>query len=64
MVINYSIRLILTIVVIIVLAYILFKFRANKNSTRSSLHIMKERLEKGEITEEDYRRAKERQGKK
>lgn len=61
---SYSIRLILTIVVIIILAFILFRFRAKKNATRSSLDVMKERLEKGEITEEDYRRAKEKQGKK
>lgn len=60
----FSIRLILTIIVIIVLAYILFKFRVNRNSTRGSLNILKERLEKGEITEEDYRRAKKQQGKK
>ena len=59
-----SIRLIITIIVIIVLLYILIRFRANKSSTRNSLDIMKARLERGEITEEDYKRAKERQGKK
>jgi len=61
---NYLIRLILTIIIIIVLVYILLKFGVNRKSTKGSLDIMKERLEKGEITEEDYNRAKERQGKK
>ncbi len=59
-----SIRLVITIIVIIVLAFILIRFRANRNSTSSSLDIMKARMERGEITEEDYKRAKERQGKK
>jgi len=59
----YSIRLAFTVIVIIVIIYILFKFRANKNSTSTSLEIMKERLEKGEITEDDYKRAKRNQGK-
>ncbi len=62
--ISYSIRLILTIIIIIILAFILFRFRAKKNTTRTSLDVMKERLEKGEITKEDYQRAKEKQGKK
>lgn len=61
---NFTIRFIITIIVIIVLAFILIRFRANRNSTKSSLDIMKARMERGEITEEDYKRAKERQGKK
>lgn len=60
----FSFRLILTVIVIIALAYILIRFRVNKQTTRGSLEIMKERLEKGEITEEAYRLAKKRQGKK
>lgn len=61
---NFTIRFIITIIVIIVLTFILIRFRANRNSTKSSLDIMKARMERGEITEEDYKRAKERQGKK
>lgn len=57
------IRLILTVVVIIVIAYILFKFRASKHSTDSSLDIMKKRYEQGEISKEDYEEAKRKQGK-
>ncbi|MEI3613209.1 SHOCT domain-containing protein [Pseudogracilibacillus sp. SO30301A] len=60
----FTIRLIITIIVMIALAYILIRFRTNRNSTRSSLDMMKLRMERGEITEEDYKRAKERQGKK
>ena len=59
---NFTIRFIITIIVIIVLTFILIRFRANRNSTKSSLDIMKARMERGEITEEDYKRAKERQG--
>lgn len=57
------IRLVLTIIVIIALAYILFKFRATKNPSEDSLDIMQERLEKGEMTKEDYEEAKKRQRK-
>jgi len=62
--INPTVRLILTLIVLIVLAYILIKFRANKNSREDSLDILKERLKKGEITQEDYEEAKRRRGKK
>lgn len=58
------VRVILTIIVLIVLAYILIKFRAGKNSQDSSLDILEERLRKGEISQEDYEIAKKRQGKK
>lgn len=59
----FTIRFIITIIVVLLLIYILIRFRANRTSTKSSLDIMKERLEKGEITEKDYQRAKRRQGK-
>lgn len=61
---NYSIRLLLSIIVIILLIYIVYKFRANRGTTRSSLDIMKERFERGEISKEAYERAKKQQGKK
>lgn len=51
---HYSIRIILTIVVIIALFYILFKFKVHRNDTNVSLEVMKER----------YERAKDQQGKK
>jgi len=62
--INPTVRLILSLIVLIVLAYILIKFRANQNSRGDSLDILQERLEKGEITQEDYDEAKRRRGKK
>lgn len=58
-----NVRLIFSIIVLIALLWILFRFRASKNPTKSSLDILKERLEKGEITEADYEEAKRRQGK-
>jgi len=58
------VRPILSVIVIIVLAYILYRFRATKNPKEDSLDIMKKRLEQGKITREDYERAKKRQGKK
>ncbi|TMN23850.1 SHOCT domain-containing protein [Lentibacillus cibarius] len=58
------IRLGLTLVVLVVLVIILYRFRAGKSNRRqSSLEIMKERLEKGEITEEEYEKARKKQGK-
>ncbi|WP_234032372.1 SHOCT domain-containing protein [Lentibacillus cibarius] len=58
------IRLGLTLVVLAVLVIILYRFRAGKSNRRqSSLEIMKERLEKGEITEEEYEKARKEQGK-
>ena len=58
------VRPILSVIVIIVLAYILYRFRATKNPKEDSLDIMKKRSEQGKITREDYERAKKRQGKK
>ena len=60
---DLSFRFILMIIVIIVLSYILFKYRATNRSRRDSLDIMKERLDRGEIAQEDYDEAQRRQGK-
>lgn len=58
------IRFILTIVILIVLVWIIIKFRANKNPQPSSAEILRERMKKGEITEKEYEDALARQGKK
>jgi len=58
----WTIRIILSIIVLIVLVVILTRFRANKNPAKDSLDILKERYEKGEITKEDYEDAKKRRG--
>jgi len=58
----WTIRIILSIIVLIVLVVILTRFRANKNPAKDSLDILKERYEKGEITKEDYEEAKKRRG--
>lgn len=58
------IRLGLSIVVLVMIIIILYRFNAKKsNKRRSSLEIMKERYEKGEITEEEYEAARKKQGK-
>ncbi|WP_067726457.1 SHOCT domain-containing protein [Oceanobacillus damuensis] len=59
------VRLVLSLVILIVLIVILSKFRSRKRPAdgRDSLTIMKERMEKGEITEEEYIEAKKRRGK-
>lgn len=59
---SFSIRLGISIIIAIVLLWIIFRYRANK-SDENSLEIMKERLEKGEITQEEYDRARKKQGK-
>lgn len=58
-----SVRLFLTIVVIVILIYTLIKFRAYQNNSSSSLDMMKQRFERGEISKEAYERAKKQQGK-
>ena len=57
-----SIRLGISIIIAIVLLWIIFRFRAGK-SDGNSLEIMKKRLEKGEITQKEYDRARKKQGK-
>lgn len=61
---EFIIRIVFTVVVLIVLAIILLRFREGKSNTsaRDSLEIMKERYEKGELSKEDYEEAKRRRG--
>jgi len=54
-------RLGLTIIVVIILGWILLLFRAKRNPAKTSLDLLKERLEKGEITEEEYEAARKKQ---
>lgn len=58
------VRLVIGIIVLIVLVWILIQFRAKKNPRPDSLEILRERMEKGEITEEEYEAAKKKRGKK
>ncbi|MFD1038240.1 SHOCT domain-containing protein [Virgibacillus byunsanensis] len=55
------IRFGLSIIIAIVLLGILLRFRAKRNPKKSSLDILKERLEKGEITEQEYEEARKKQ---
>jgi putative membrane protein len=59
-----SVRIVLTIIVIIVLVIILIRFTRKKTETssRDSLVVMKERMEKGEISEEEYEEARKKRG--
>ncbi|GGJ89105.1 hypothetical protein GCM10007063_09690 [Lentibacillus kapialis] len=58
------IRFGLAIVILMMIAIILYRFNAGKSNRRqSSLEIMKERYEKGEITKEAYEKARKKQGK-
>ncbi|HLR61005.1 MAG TPA: SHOCT domain-containing protein [Lentibacillus sp.] len=58
------IRLGLTVIILVMIVIILYRFNAGKSDRRqSSLEIMKERYEKGEITEEEYEKARKKQGK-
>ena len=62
---EFIIRIVLSAVVLLVLVIILMQSRNGKSQTsaRDSLDVMKERLEKGEISDEDYEAAKKRRGK-
>lgn len=55
------IRVVISIIVAIVLLWILIRFRASKKSSRSSLDILKERRDRGEITDEQYEQARKQQ---
>lgn len=59
-----NIRLVFSIIVVITLFLILVRFRVTKGEQRGSLDILKERLEKGEITEEAYLEACSKQKRK
>lgn len=54
-------RMGLTAIVIIMLVWILLLFRAKRNPGKTSLDLLKERMEKGEITEEEYEAARKKQ---
>lgn len=56
------VRLAFGIIVLIVLVWILIRFRAKKNPKPDSLDILRERMEKGEITEAEYEDAKKKRG--
>lgn len=60
-----TIRIILSFILLVVIIVILTRFRAGNSRTeaRDSLAIMKERLDRGEITEEEYEEAKRKRGK-
>ncbi|HLR79760.1 MAG TPA: SHOCT domain-containing protein [Bacillota bacterium] len=58
----FSVRTILSLVTIIVIVIILFRFRASKNPHQDSLTHLKKRLERGEITKEEYEEARKRRG--
>ncbi|SFB05711.1 putative membrane protein [Lentibacillus halodurans] len=58
------IRLGLGIIILVMIAIILYRFNARTSNRRqTSLEMMKERFEKGEITKEEYEAAKKKQGK-
>lgn len=58
---NGYFRLVLSVIVAIILLWIILRFRENKNPQKSSLEILKERLENGDITQAEYEEAKRRQ---
>jgi putative membrane protein len=57
------VRVILSAIVLIVLIVIVIRFRAGKQPDKDSIEMLKERYEKGEITEEEYEDARKRRGK-
>ncbi|MGJ9459508.1 SHOCT domain-containing protein [Oceanobacillus sp. CF4.6] len=62
---EWIVRIVLSIIILIILIVILSKFRSGKfqPNAKDSLTIMKERLERGELTEEEFKEAKRRRGK-
>lgn len=55
------VRLILTVIVLIVIFIIVLRSRKSRSTSPNSLDLMKERLERGEITEEEFESARRRQ---
>ncbi|MBP1948568.1 SHOCT domain-containing protein [Virgibacillus litoralis] len=55
------IRFGLSVIVAVILVVIIIRFRAKKNPVKSSLDILKERYDRGEITEEEYQDARKKQ---
>ncbi|MFC2947513.1 SHOCT domain-containing protein [Virgibacillus sediminis] len=58
-------RIILMVIVLTAIIVILVRFRATKSDeeSRDSLNVLKEKLDKGEISREEYEDAKRRRGK-
>ncbi|MCG1027413.1 SHOCT domain-containing protein [Virgibacillus halodenitrificans] len=57
------IRLILGIFLLLIILYIVKRFKGDKQRRPDSLEIMKGKLAKGEITQEEYEEARKRRGK-
>ncbi|WHX25283.1 SHOCT domain-containing protein [Virgibacillus halodenitrificans] len=57
------IRLILGILLLLIILYIVKRFKGDKQRRPDSLEIIKEKLAKGEITQEEYEEARKRRGK-
>lgn len=55
------VRIGISIVILLVILIILLKFREKSNPAKSSLDLLKDRLEKGEITKEEYEAARKKQ---
>lgn len=55
------VRIGISIVILVVILIILLKFREKSNPAKSSLDLLKDRLEKGEITKEEYEAARKKQ---
>ncbi|WP_326182447.1 SHOCT domain-containing protein [Virgibacillus halodenitrificans] len=56
-------RLILGILLLLIILYIVKRFKGDKQRRPDSLEIIKEKLAKGEITQEEYEEARKRRGK-
>ena len=59
----FSIRVILGLIIAVVLLIILIRSRSGKSSARDSLDILREKWERGQISQEDYERARKKRGK-
>ncbi|MEC5424574.1 SHOCT domain-containing protein [Virgibacillus sp. C22-A2] len=58
---EWYIRLGVTLVIVIALVWILIRFRAKSNPQKSSLDILRERRDKGEITQKEFEEARKNQ---